>query len=188
MDYWRRLRAWLEQPPNPVKRQRHTDQRRGRGGFQTRPYNIFHDQQPRHPRPDSKTDDVPFLDRLWSWLSGEPWPPKPKLRYAVRSRPYHRPIDPLRRAIDWLTMRSVYTFYVKDGRGWTGAAIQKILHDRGVKIGFHGVLHGEIFFEVPAQQAGLVELLLLKAGVPLLHVDKGPADIPEGNEPSAPAT
>jgi hypothetical protein len=51
-------------------------------------------------------------------------------------------------------------------------------------MGFHAVLHGEIFFEVPAQQAGLVELVLLKAGVPVVDVDPGPTAIPEDSQSS----
>ena len=118
---------------------------------------------------------TPVLERWLCWLLGRPVPAPRKLPYSVRSFPSQRRQDLLGGAIDWLTFRNVRTFYVRRGLGWTGLQIERLLRARGVRIGFHGVLHGEYFFEVPAQQAGLVELLLLKAGVPLLQTELPPA-------------
>ena len=185
MKRWNRLLEWLAEPRNRPR------QRRRPHGGPTQDSNLgawlrelLGTEEPQQ-RPHAKTpDQASFLDHWWDWLVGKPGRRKRKLPYTVRSRRYHPPADPLRRAIDWITMRSVYTFYVKQGRGWTGASIERMLRKRGIKIGFHAVLHGEIFFEVPAQQAGLVELLLLKAGVPLLDVDPGPSAIPEESQSS----
>ncbi len=131
-------------------------------------------QASRTPGKDAAT----FFDRWWQWLTDRTAEQKPKLPYSVRSRKYRRPADPLQQAIDWLTRRSVHTFYVRQSSGWTGPAIEALLGDRSIRIGFRGVLHGELFFEVPAQQAGLVELLLLKAGVPLTGLDPSPPPVP----------
>jgi len=106
-----------------------------------------------------------LLDRGRDWFAQENLAMRPS--YMVRSRHYRTPAHSLQRAFDWITMRSTHTFYVHEGYGWSGAMIERLLLGHGVRIGFHGVLHGEIFFEVPAQQAGLVELLLIKAGVSL---------------------
>ncbi len=173
MDLLDELRHWLDElwPPEADGDRRQgrkpKPRRRHRPGSPTR-------------RTGSRTpsrDDASFFDRWWDWLAGRTAEQKPKLPYSVRSRKYRRPADPLQRAIDWLTRRSVYTFYVRQSSGWTGPEIQALLRDHGIRIGFRGVLHGEIFFEVPAQQAGLVELLLLKAGVPLGGLDPSPPPV-----------
>jgi hypothetical protein len=185
MKPWNKLWEWLAEPNDRPRQQRraHSGPRQG---FDLASWlrDLFGNQKPQRRPHANRTDRWSFLDHWWDWVVGEPGRRKRKLPYTVRSRRYHPPADPLRRAIDWITMRSVHTFYVKQGRGWTGASIERMLREHGIKIGFHAVLHGEIFFEVPAQQAGLVELLLLKAGVPLMHVDPGPTAIPEDSQSS----
>jgi hypothetical protein len=174
MDLLHELRGWLDElwPPEAEAERRHARKRQP-GGWSSPGSRNGRTESQQASRTRSK-DEASLFDRWWDWLAGGPAEQKPKLPYSVRSRRYSRPADPLRRAIDWLTRRSVYTFYVRLSSGWTGPEIQALLRDHGVRIGFRGVLNGDIFFEVPAQQAGLVELLLLKAGVPLAGLDPSP--------------
>jgi hypothetical protein len=182
MDLLNELRDWLDElwPPEAEPDRSHGRRRQPRGwrwlGDPTG------ETESQHTSCTPGKGGASLFDQWWDWLSRGTAHQKRKLPYSVRSRKYSRPADPLQRAIDWLTRRSVYTFYVRQSSGWTGPAIQALLRDHGIRIGFRGVLRGEIFFEVPAQQAGLVELLLLKAGVPLAGLEPSPPPVqPSGS-------
>ena len=60
-----------------------------------------------------------------------------------------------------------WTFYVPLDSSWSGAQIEKLLKQNGVKIWARMIHRGDLFFRVHKKQAEWAEYLLLRAGVPL---------------------
>jgi len=62
-----------------------------------------------------------------------------------------------------------WTFYVPLDSSWTGAQIEKLLRQHGVKIWARMIHAGDLFFRVRRRQAEWAEYVLLRAGVPLKY-------------------
>lgn len=62
-----------------------------------------------------------------------------------------------------------WTFYVPLDSSWSGAQIEKLLKQNGVKIWARMIHGGDLFFRVHKKQAEWAEYLLLRAGIPLKY-------------------
>lgn len=62
-----------------------------------------------------------------------------------------------------------WTFYVPFDGPWTGAQIEGLLKDHGIKMSGNDVAGDDLFFSVKLDQAEWAEYVLLRAGVPLKY-------------------
>jgi hypothetical protein len=62
-----------------------------------------------------------------------------------------------------------WTFYVPLDSPWSGAQIERLLKQKGVKMWSRMIHGGDLFFRVHRKQAEWAEYVLLRAGVPLKY-------------------
>jgi hypothetical protein len=100
------------------------------------------------------------IDRWTDRASSPPSPPRPS--DANRHGPLSGMIGSLLGLDSW-------TFYVPFGGSWTGAEVEALLGEHGVRIRRKNVVNDDIFFNVKLSQAEWAEYVMLRAGVPLKY-------------------
>ena len=94
---------------------------------------------------------------------------------------------------DWLSplitiVRSVinhptHSFFIPYNCGWSGNDIKQLFRSRGIKSWGHLAINGTFMFTVKRRHAGLVQLILDQAGVPVRYGRMAPSRV--GSNPSA---